>query len=113
PSHRRTPSRTWASLTSGLQFIAVYFFWLLAPLRVALLDCLGVAGLVDLRDAADREGAVGDVLDDRRAGRDDGALSHAHGRDELRVGADERAVLDDGLPLLVAVVVAGDRARAD
>ena len=40
--------------------------------------------------------ARGDVLDDRRAGRDVRALANRHWRDELRVAADERAVLDDG-----------------
>ena len=36
-----------------------------------------------------------------------------HRRDQLRVAADERAVLDDRLVLVHAVVVAGDRAGAD
>ena len=40
-------------------------------------------------------------------------LADAHGRDELRVAADEHAVLDHRLMLLHAVVVARDRAGAD
>ena len=44
---------------------------------------------------------------------DVGAFAHGHGRDELRVAADERALADGRRVLLEAVVVAEDRARAD
>ena len=41
------------------------------------------------------------------------AFPHADRRDQLRVAADEGAVFDHRLVLVLAVVVAGDRARAD
>ena len=59
------------------------------------------------------ERAGGHVLGDRRAGGDVGALADRDRRDQLRVAADERAVLDRRLMLRLAVVVAGDRAGAD
>ena len=65
-----------------------------------LLVLLDPAVLVDLLAARDAERAGGDVFDDRRSGRDVGALADADGRDELRVAADERAVLDDRLVLV-------------
>ena len=55
----------------------------------------------------------GHVFGDRRSRGDVGALADAHRRDQLRVAADERAVLDDRRVLVRAVVVAGDRAGAD
>ena len=65
---------------------------------------------VPLLAARDRQRAGGHVLGDRRAGGDVGACADRHRRDQLRVAADERAVLDDGRMLLHAVVVAGNRA---
>ena len=53
------------------------------------------------------------VFRDRRAGADVGALADSHRRNQLRIAADERAVLDDRLVLVLAVVVADDRARPD
>ena len=63
--------------------------------------------------ARDRQRLRRDVLGDRRSGGDVGVLADAHRRDQLAVAADERAVLDDRLMLVHAVVVAGDRAGAD
>src|SRR3954447_17531340 len=68
---------------------------------------------VPLLAGADRERARWNVLAHRRAGAHVGILADRHRRDELRVRADESAVLD-GRPMLVrAVVVAGDGAGAD
>ena len=52
------------------------------------------------RASRDAERAGRHVLCDRRAGRDVGALADAHRRNQLRVAADERAVLDDRRMLL-------------
>src|SRR5262249_2311904 len=57
--------------------------------------------------------ARGRVLGDRRAGADVGALGDAHRRDQRRIRADEAAVLDHRFALVHAIVVAGDRARAN
>src|SRR5512133_2110983 len=82
----------------------------LLPRRVAPLY---PAFLRDLPRPPEGEGARGDGLGH------DGARGHVRaradldGRHEDRVGPDERAVPDAGLVLLLAVVVAGDGARAD
>ena len=66
-------------------------FRTLLRLRRLLLDpALDVALLA----GADRERAGGHVLADRRAGADVRALADRDRRDQLRVAADERAVLD-------------------
>ena len=64
-----------------------------------------------LRD--DRERIGRHVLRDGRSGGDVRARANAHRRDQLRIRSDERAVLDDGLVLVHAVVIARDRAGAD
>ena len=69
--------------------------------------------LVHLPSARDRQRLIGHIVGDRRAGGHIGALADRDRRDELRVAANEGAVADDGLVLLLAVVVAGDRAGAD
>src|SRR5216683_3102303 len=71
------------------------------PLDVALLP------------RAHRKGPRRNVFAHGRAGAHVRALVHGHGGDELGVRPDERAVLDDRHVLLLAVVVASDRARAD
>src|SRR5690606_37045946 len=53
------------------------------------------------------------VLRDRRARTNRRTRTDLDGRDQSRVGADERAVADHGAMLVRAVVVARDRARAD
>ena len=53
------------------------------------------------------------ITRDRAAGADRRALAHGDRRHQLAVGADESVVVDDGLVLVGAVVVAGDRACAD
>src|SRR5579885_302317 len=102
----------WASVGSG--FSAVL---LLAATRASgfsrILGPMGSSGLVHLAGARDRERLVGDVLRHGRAGGDLGAPAHLHGRDQVDVGADEGLRGDRRLVLLLAVVVAGDRARAD
>ena len=53
------------------------------------------------------------VLGDHAAGGDEGARPDRHRRDQRTVGADEGAGADHRLVFGVAVVVAGDGARAD
>src|SRR5574340_1137631 len=74
---------------------------------------LDPALFVHLPPAGDGERSGRDILDDRRSRANIGALSDANRRDELRIAANEGAVLDHRLVLLLAVVVARDRARAD
>src|SRR3989442_2996632 len=62
---------------------------------------------------ADHLGAVGHVASDDSARARNGVPTHSHGRDEHRAAADEGAILDNRLVLILAVVVAGHRARAD
>ncbi len=47
------------------------------------------------------------------ARRDDGVAADVDGRDQGAVGADERAFADLRLVFEIAVIIAGDRARAD
>src|SRR6266851_2852026 len=68
---------------------------------------------VALLPRADRKRAAGDVLANRRPAADIRALADRHRRDQLRVAADERAVLNGRLVLVDAVVVARNRAGAD
>src|SRR6185436_4424546 len=86
--------------------------------RSALLVALPLAPLlptfdVALASAADREGAIGDVLGDHRAGGGGGAAADADRRHQHGVGANEGAGADVGWVLPLAVVVAGDDAGAD
>src|SRR5690348_8995105 len=68
---------------------------------------------VPLFAGAHRERSGRNVLTNRGAAADVRAAPDGHGRHELRIAADERAVLDRRPGLLFAVVVAGDRAGAD
>src|ERR1043166_8361061 len=70
-------------------------------------------GDICLPPAGNPKGAVRDVLGDRGTGADVGLFPDAPRDNQLRVAADEGAVLDDGGILLPPVVVAGDRARPD
>src|SRR5271166_6856901 len=63
--------------------------------------------------AGDGERVRLDVLGDDGAGADIGAVTDGHRRDEGGVRANEGARADVGPELVEAVVVAGDRARAD
>ena len=58
-------------------------------------------------------GAVRHVFGDDGAGAGGGLAADADGRDEHGVAANEGAVFDDGLVLVLAVVVAGDGTGAD
>src|SRR5205807_7715656 len=78
--------------------------------RLAALD---PALLVRLGNAAQREGAFGHVFGDRRARADVGAVADGDRRHELGVAADEDLLSDPRSVLRLAVVVAGDDARAD
>src|SRR5688572_11661481 len=69
--------------------------------------------LVHLPASRDCQRLIGHIVGDRRTGSHVGAFADRDRRDELRVAANEGAVADDGLVLLLAVVVAGDRAGAD
>src|SRR5678810_1046220 len=81
--------------------------------RTSFLLLLDPAVFVDLLAARDTERAGRHVLDDRRAGGDVGPLADPHRSDQLRVAADEGAVLDHRRMLVRAVVVARDGAGAD
>src|SRR5439155_22672163 len=84
-----------------------------ALVPVALGHLVSVALDVLLLDARDAERAVGHVLDHGGPGRDHRPLAHPHRRHQLGIRAHLHAVVDHGLELLVAVVVAGDGAGAD
>src|SRR5918999_450904 len=80
------------------------------------LDCLlAIHPARDVRLPATRnsERAWGNVFGNRRAGADVRALPDLHRRDQLRVAANECAVLDDGGVLTLAVVVTRNRAGAN
>src|SRR5258708_1612378 len=68
---------------------------------------------VPLLPRAHRQGAGRYVVANRRAAADVSTLADRHRRDQLRVAADEGAVLDHRLILVHAVVVARDGAGAD
>src|SRR6266545_3941799 len=53
------------------------------------------------------------VLPNGRAAADIGAAADSDGGDKLRIAPDERTILDHGLLLFLAVVIARDRAGAD
>src|SRR5436190_7001636 len=67
---------------------------------------------VPLLARAHRERARRDVFPDCRSTPYVGAFTDRDRRDELRIGADEHAVLDRRLVLAAAVVIARDRAGA-
>jgi hypothetical protein len=67
-------------------------------------------GLVTARDCQ-RFG--GHIVGDGAACRDIRAVADGQGRNQRRVRADEHAVANHGAVLALAVVVAGNRARAD
>src|SRR6266699_2168813 len=81
--------------------------------RLPLLSSLNPALFVDLAAAGDGESFGRNVFGDGGPRRDISIFSDSDGSDQLRVGADESAVFNDGLVLLHAVVVARDNACAD
>src|SRR5271165_2040337 len=81
--------------------------------RLALPERLGPAGAGLLPASGDGERVRFDVLGDDRARTDIGAVADPDRRDEGGIRPDEGARADVGLVLAVAVVVAGDRPRAD
>src|SRR5687768_15110931 len=70
----------------------------LLPRRGRFARCPAVH--VRLARAGDSQRSRGHVLGDRRTGSHVGARADGDRRDELRVAADERAILDDGLVLV-------------
>src|SRR5215469_3718161 len=82
-------------------------------LLLALFLVRDPAVQVSLLPGAHSERPGRDVLAHRRAAADVRALPDRDGSDELRVAADEGAVLDRRLILVHAVVVAGDGAGPD
>src|SRR5579859_1314650 len=81
--------------------------------RRLLFPLLHPAFEIALLAGGDGERARRHVFAHRRSRAHVGAFADGDGGDELGVGADEGAVLDDGLVLVHAVVVAGDGAAAD
>src|SRR5439155_22567375 len=90
---RRFPSFLW-----GCQFTT--------PLR-------GPAWFVDLAPAGNSQAIRGHVFRDCRTRSDVRAVPDTHGRDQRRSAADENFVPDRRRILVEAVVIAGNRARAD
>ncbi len=85
-----------------------------APSGLGLLAPRNPARMLACCGRGDRQRARRHVLGDRRPGGDVRAVAHAHGRDELRVAADEHAGVPGVVSMLVRpVVVAGDRSGAD
>src|SRR6187551_726249 len=68
---------------------------------------------IALLAGADGQGPWRYVLTHRRARSDIRALSNRHGSNQLRIAADERAVLDHRALFLLPVVVADDGAGTD
>src|SRR5262245_32303027 len=91
-------------------FYLLPFAFYLLPFAFCLLPFLNPAFDVALLARADRKRSGRHVLSNRRPAPDVCALADGDGRDQLRVGADERAVLDGRHVLPFAVVVARDRA---
>ena len=58
--------------------------------------------------AGDGEGIRRRILGQGGAGPQGGAAADRYRGDELGVGTDKDVILDDGLPLVGAIVVAGD-----
>src|SRR5271165_2851411 len=71
------------------------------------------AGLLHLPAARDGERVRRDILGDHAAGGDDRAVADRNRRDERGVRADEGPRPDRSAVLGMAVVIAGDGARAD
>src|SRR5689334_19400702 len=78
-----------------------------------LLSVLHPVGNVALLARGDRQRLGRDALTNRAAAADVRAFADRYRRHQLRVAADERAVLDRRLVLLLAVEIAGDGAGAD
>src|SRR5687767_1203071 len=68
---------------------------------------------IRLLAAGDAEGSRRDILRNRRARSHVGALADRDRRNQLRIAPDEGTVLDDRLVFSDAVVVTGNRPRAD
>src|SRR6185369_12105351 len=81
--------------------------------RGSLLPSLDPAVDDGLTSARDAERPRRYVLGDRRACGHIRAFAHAYGSDQLRIAADECAIFDDGVVLVLAVVIAGDGSSAD
>src|SRR6266851_5819836 len=71
------------------------------------------ARFVDLAAAGDSQSIGGDIFRDGRTCGDVRAITDAHGRDQGGIAADENFAADRGRILVEAVVIAGNRARAD
>ena len=82
-----------------------------AILRLLLL--IGPALDVPLFSCADGQRSCRYALAHGRSAADIGTFANRDRRDELRAAADEGPIFNDGLMLLLPVVVARDRARAD
>src|SRR5438128_348106 len=86
---------------------------LAVPSRRLVLTFVRPFGLHDLARASQSQRKRRHVLGDDAARSDVSPLAHRHRRHERRVAADERTGLDARGMLVLAVVVAGDRSRAD
>lgn len=73
----------------------------------------GAVGFLHLPGAGDGEGVGGDIIGDGAAGADDGAVADVDRGDQGDIRADEHVGADGGAVFGVAIVIAGDGARAD
>src|SRR3546814_13645057 len=78
-----------------------------------VMKAVGPAGLDQLLAAHKAQFAVGDVARHRAARRDDRVGTDPDRRDERAVRPDKGALADLGPILEIAIIIAGDRARAD
>src|SRR5215472_8317519 len=100
------------------------FYSRLPPLRLLLFSAIfrggqfvsfsaSPAGLVGLAAARDAQGIGGHVVGDGRARGHVRAVADPYRRDQSRIAADEDLIPDRGGLFVKAIVIAGDRARAD
>ena len=73
----------------------------------------GPAFFGHLSSASDCQSVRRNIFGDARSCADIGSLAELDGRDQRGVAADENAVLDNGLVLVNAVIVAGDGSSPD
>src|SRR6266436_7532301 len=95
----------------ALRFLRGFFWFFGSRQFTSLLG--GPAWFVDLAAAGNSQSIRRHVLRDGRTCGDVGAIPDAHGRDQGSIAADENFAPDRRRILVEAVVIAGNRARAD
>src|SRR6266850_3105703 len=98
---------------AGLRFLFFRLLpWLLSGRQFAP-TLRGPAGLIGLAAARDSQGIRGNVVGDRGARGDIRAIADSNRRNQSGIAPDKHFVPYRGREFVEAVVVAGDRARAD